>query len=89
MVNGKKVGLEVDADKLMKEFIRLRPAIENSGVMTRDQLVDLTKRIDSLPKEIDKVIDLKNRVDLLRGTIIGVAAGQLPTTREKALIMPF
>jgi hypothetical protein len=89
MVNGKKVGLEVDADKLMKEFIRLRPAIEKSGVMTREQLVDLTTRINGLPKEIDKVIDLKNRVDLLRGTIIGVAAGQLPTTREKALIMPF
>lgn len=89
MVNGKKVGLEVDADKLMKEFIRLRPAIEKSGVMTRDQLVDLTTRINALPKEIDKVVDLKNRVDLLRGSIIGAVAGQLPTTREKALVMPF
>lgn len=88
VVNGKKVGLEVDPDKLMNEFIRIRPAIERSGVMSKDQLTDLTKRIDSLPKEIDKAIDLKNRVDLIRGTIIGAVAGQLPTTRERALVMP-
>lgn len=50
----KKVGGSMDKDQLFKEFKRLRPAIEETGIMTRDQLLDLTKKIDMLSPKLGK-----------------------------------
>lgn len=85
-VAGKQVGKEISPDKLMKEFIRLRPAIEESGVMSRPQLEELTRRISSIPAMADKVIAKKYFTDIMRGAIIGAGASEVSST--KPIIMP-
>jgi hypothetical protein len=85
-VAGKQVGKEISPDKLMKEFIRLRPAIEESGVMSRPQLEELTRRISGIPAMADKVIAKKYFTDIMRGAIIGAGASEVSST--KPIIMP-
>jgi len=85
-VAGKQVGKEISPDKLMKEFIRLRPAIEESGVMSRPQLEELTRRISGIPTMADKVIAKKYFTDIMRGAIIGAGASEVSST--KPIIMP-
>lgn len=85
-VAGKKVGKEVSPDKLMKEFIRLRPAIEESGVMSRPQLEELTRRISSIPSMVDKELSKKYLADIVRGAIIGAGASEVSST--KPIVMP-
>jgi hypothetical protein len=85
-VAGKQVGKEISPDKLMKEFIRLRPAIEESGVMSRPQLEELTRRISGVPAMADKVIAKKYFTDIIRGSIIGAGAAEVSST--KPIIMP-
>jgi hypothetical protein len=85
-VAGKQVGKEISPDKLMKEFIRLRPAIEESGVMSRPQLEELTRRISGIPAMADKVIAKKYFTDIIRGSIIGAGAAEVSST--KPIIMP-
>jgi hypothetical protein len=70
----------------MKEFIRLRPAIEESGVMSRPQLEELTRRISGVPAMADKVIAKKYFTDIIRGSIIGAGASEVSST--KPIIMP-
>lgn len=85
-VAGKQVGKEISPDKLMKEFIRLRPAIEESGVMSRVQLEELTRRISGIPAMADKVIAKKYFTDIIRGSLIGAGASQVSST--KPIVMP-
>jgi hypothetical protein len=85
-VAGKQVGKEISPDKLMKEFIRLRPAIEDSGVMSRVQLEELTRRISGLPAMADKVLSKKYISDIIRGSVIGAGASQVSSTAP--IVMP-
>jgi hypothetical protein len=85
-VAGKQVGKEISPDKLMKEFIRLRPAIEESGVMSRVQLEELTRRISGLPAMADKALSKKYIADIIRGSVIGAGASQVSSTRP--IVMP-
>ena len=85
-VAGKQVGKEVSPDKLMREFIRLRPAIEESGVMSRPQLEELTRRVSSIPSMVDKELSKKYLTDILRGAIIGAGASEVSST--KPIVMP-
>ena len=85
-VTGKQVGKEVSPDKLMKEFIRLRPAIEDSGVMSRPQLEELTRRISDLPSMADKALAKKYMTDIIRGSLIGAGASEVSST--KPIVMP-
>lgn len=85
-VAGKKVGKEISPDKLMREFIRLRPAIEETGVMSRTQLEELTRRISDIPKMADKELAKKYLIDIVRGSIIGAGASEVSNT--KPIVMP-
>lgn len=85
-VAGKQVGKEISPDKLMKEFIRLRPAIEETGVMSRVQLEELTRRVADIPKMADKAKAIKYFSDIVRGSIIG--AGSSEVAAAKAPVMP-
>ena len=85
-VAGKKVGKEISPDKLMREFIRLRPAIEESGVMSRPQLEELTRRLSGIPKLADDALTKKAFADILRGAIIGAGSSQVAST--KPMVMP-
>ena len=70
----------------MREFIRLRPAIEESGVMSRPQLEELTRRVSSIPSMVDKELSKKYLTDILRGAIIGAGASEVSST--KPIVMP-
>jgi hypothetical protein len=87
-VAGKEVGKELSPDKLMREFIRLRPAIEESKVMSRDQLENLTRRISGIPKLADKALATKQIADIIRGSLIGAGAAFVSTTERPPQVMP-
>ena len=87
-VAGKQVGKELSPDKLMREFIRLRPAIEESGVMSRPQLEELTRRISSIPKTAENALATKQIADIIRGSMIGAGAAFVSTTERPPQVMP-
>jgi len=87
-VAGKQVGKELSPDKLMREFIRLRPAIEESGVMSRVQLEELTRRISSIPKTAENALATKQIADIIRGSIIGAGSALVSTTERPPAVMP-
>jgi len=79
-----QIGGNLNADDLMAEFFRLRPMLEDSGVMSRDALLDMTKKLQSIPKTISQ----EKRRELIAETVekglVGVVAGSAPSEGEKA-----
>lgn len=76
---GKEFGTEATLDGLKKEFNRLRPALEETGVFTRDQIIDLRQKLYTLPKEVSKEKIKQIFIDPLMSAAVGAVSSE--TTR--------
>lgn len=76
---GDKAGSEVAKGKLLKEFHRLRPMIEKSGVMSKDQLISLRKELINLPENVSAIQYANTVSDLIKTTLIGAGASNVST----------
>jgi len=82
-VKGKKVGNNISPDDMISEFNRLRPAIEKSGVLDRNSIIEITKKIQQLPKQI--AVEKRKQViaDIIKDGLTGVIAGEAPIRAEQ------
>jgi hypothetical protein len=82
-VKGKQVGNNISPDDMISEFNRLRPAIEKSGVLDRQSIIDITKKIQQLPKQVS--VEKRKQViaDLIKDGLTGVIAGEAPIRAEQ------
>lgn len=82
-VKGKQVGNNVSVDDMISEFSRLRPAIEKSGVLDRQSIIDITKKIQQLPKQVS--VEKRKQViaDIIKDGLTGVIAGETPIRAEQ------
>ena len=78
-----QVGRNISFDDMMKEFHRIRPALEKSGVMGREELIELSKKLAQLPKEIGSQKLKQLGVDLLKNALIGAVSAEAPIRAEQ------
>lgn len=74
---GKEFGTEATLDGLKKEFIRLQPSLEETGALTKPQLVELRQKLYQIPKDVkyEKIKQLF--VDPFQSALAGTAAAEL------------
>lgn len=82
-VKGKQVGNNVSVDDMISEFSRLRPAIEKSGVLDRQAIIDITKKIQQLPKQVNREKTKQVIADIIKDGLTGVIAGEAPIRAEQ------
>jgi hypothetical protein len=75
--NGKEFGTEATLDGLKKEFIRLQPSLEETGALTKPQLVELRQKLYQIPKDV-KIEKIKQIfIDPLQSALAGTAAAEI------------
>lgn len=74
---GKEFGTEATLDGLKREFIRLEPAFNETGVLTKPQITELRQKIYQLPKEVSKEKIKQLILDPISSALAGTAAAEL------------
>lgn len=85
---GKTAGREISRETLMKEFHRLRPAIEKSGVMSKEALIALREKLLRLPGQVKKQQWMNSAADLIKKATIGSMSAEMANqASDKPLFM--
>lgn len=78
-----QIGGNLNADDLMDEFFRIRPMLEEAGVLSRDELLIITDTIKSMPKALSEAKRKEFIAETIEKGLIGVIAGSAPSEGEK------
>ena len=85
-----KVGMSVSEDLAKREWDRLLPAIEDSGVLSRNQIELISKKIDDLPYTADAAKRFTIVKDIIMSGLTGGAAAEIQKKLEKEeVLVPF
>lgn len=90
LVGRTKVGMSVSEDKATQEWDRLLPAIEDSGVLSKNQIELISKKIDDLPYTADAAKRFTIVKDIIMSGLTGGAAAEIQKKLEKEeVLVPF
>jgi hypothetical protein len=80
-------GGNLNADDLMSEWFRIRPMLEDAGVMSRDEIIKLSRnlesKINSIPKTMRNEKTKQFIADTIKNGLIGATVGQTPKVGEE------
>jgi len=79
-----QIGGNLNADDLIIEFFRIKPMLEEAGVLSRDELRIITDTIKSMPKALSEAKRKEFIAETIEKGLIGVIAGSAPSEGEKA-----
>ena len=87
LVGRTKVGMSVSEDVAKEEWKRLVPAIEDSGVLSKNQIELITKKLEDLPYTADTAKRFTVVKDIIMSGLTGGAAAEIQKKLEKEEVL--